>query len=429
MTNTSINIKGLGKQFRLNRFQGKRALDAIWDEVRSAISSPGSIDPKDPNKGKSGEWLWALRDVDLEVKEGELIGLIGPNGAGKSTLLKIIAGITAPTTGRIEYHGRVSSLLEAGTGFHSELTGRENIYLNGAILGMSRAEIKRKFDEIVDFSGVENFLDTPIKHYSSGMHIRLGFAVAAHLETEILIVDEVLSVGDAAFIRKCLAKMENIHTSGRTVIFVSHNLTTVSKLCNRGVFLEEGGIRYDGDIATAIDHYQRSAFGNTGEAIIKVNENGPPLQVSCVAVLDIEGKPVGVIKNSVPFSLMFTVVAQEDVKSLIAISVNTLDGINVCSDRYHAGNETLADFRKGETKRFEVAFPNNILNCGSYYFIAQVKPHFATDCDNMSLTQKIQSPPFQVIETVAKKNDQLLKKMSGVIHIPFEWKTDSEFVD
>jgi lipopolysaccharide transport system ATP-binding protein len=202
--------------------------------------------------------LWALNDVSFEVAPGEVIGIIGGNGAGKSTLLKILSRITWPTSGRVEVRGRVGSLLEVGTGFHPELTGRENIYLNSAILGMSRSEIRRKFDEIVAFSEIEPFLDTPVKHYSSGMNVRLGFAVAAHLSPRILIVDEVLAVGDVNFQKKCLGKIGEASRGGRTILFVSHNLSIVRALCTRGIFLERGMVRWDGDVSSAINAYLRT---------------------------------------------------------------------------------------------------------------------------------------------------------------------------
>ena len=201
------------------------------------------------------EWLWALRNIAFEVERGELVGVIGRNGAGKSTLLKILSRITAPTEGRAEITGRVGSLLEVGTGFHPELSGRENIFLNGAILGMHKVEIVRKFDEIVAFSEIEQFLDTPIKHYSSGMYMRLAFAVAAHLETEILIVDEVLAVGDAEFQKKCLGKMEDVSRGGRTVLFVSHSMPAIQRLCRRGILLSKGRIEFDGPVNDVVERY------------------------------------------------------------------------------------------------------------------------------------------------------------------------------
>ena len=204
----------------------------------------------------SDEEFWALKDITLEIKKGDVLGIVGKNGAGKSTLLKILSQITKPTTGRIEINGRVASLLEVGTGFHPELTGRENIYLNGTILGMTRKEVASKFDEIVAFSGVEKFIDTPVKRYSSGMYVRLAFAVAAHLEPEILIIDEVLAVGDAEFQKKCLGKMKDVAEDGRTVIFVSHDIGAVKNLCTKGVLLENGRLKYSGDILSVITEYQ-----------------------------------------------------------------------------------------------------------------------------------------------------------------------------
>jgi lipopolysaccharide transport system ATP-binding protein len=206
-------------------------------------------------QGDSVEEFWALKDVSFEVKQGEVLGIIGRNGAGKSTLLKILSRITEPTSGRVTLNGRVASLLEVGTGFHPELTGRENIFLNGAILGMSKAEIKKKFDEIVDFAGVEKFLDTPVKRYSSGMYVRLAFAVAAHLEPEILIIDEVLAVGDAEFQKKCLGKMQDVAKVGRTVIFVSHNLAALQALCTRAILLSSGILSGQGVVADQIERY------------------------------------------------------------------------------------------------------------------------------------------------------------------------------
>ena len=242
----AIRVEGLGKRYCL----GERS--ASYRTLRETIMGLGRALGR--RRGR-GDTIWALKDVSLEVRRGEVLGVIGHNGAGKTTLLKILSRITEPTTGRVELHGRVGSLLEVGTGFHPELTGRENIFLNGAILGMKRLEIERKFDEIVAFAEVERFLDTPVKHYSSGMYVRLAFAVAAHLEPEILLVDEVLAVGDAAFQKKCLGKLGEVARGGRTVLFVSHNLAMVEHLCTRGILLCKGSIARDGDVVEAIEVY------------------------------------------------------------------------------------------------------------------------------------------------------------------------------
>src|SRR6516162_1345807 len=221
-----------------------------------------SSDRHSPPHNPTSNYIWALQDVSFVVKQGEVLGIIGANGAGKSTLLKILSRITEPTRGQVAIYGRVASLLEVGTGFHQDLTGRENIYFNGALLGMGRAEIQRKFDEMVAFAGVEKFIDTPVKHYSSGMQVRLAFAVAAHLEPEILLVDEVLAVGDAAFQRKCLGKMSEVSKGGRTVLFISHNMAAVENLCHKGIVIEEGSVVFLGDMKHAIERYLQGASTN-----------------------------------------------------------------------------------------------------------------------------------------------------------------------
>ena len=253
MSRTVISVEKLGKEYVIGGREN--GADTFREMVVSAAAAPFRRLRRLSGKVVPEERIWALKNVGFEVKEGEIVGVIGRNGSGKSTLLKILSRITAPTEGRIQICGRVSSLLEIGTGFHPELTGRENIYLNGAILGMRRAEIDRKFDEIVDFSGVEKFLDTPVKRYSSGMSVRLAFAVAAHLEPEILLVDEVLAVGDAEFQKKCLGKMSDVASGGRTVLFVSHNMGAIRTLCGRVIVMERGRTEFDGPAERAILEY------------------------------------------------------------------------------------------------------------------------------------------------------------------------------
>jgi lipopolysaccharide transport system ATP-binding protein len=262
MSDTIIKVEGLGKRYFIGHENQERYVamrDVISNNVKGFAKNIKRMFRNDGSSGIGGdniEEFWALKDIDFEIKKGDSVGFIGRNGAGKSTLLKLLSRITEPTSGRIEINGRMASLLEVGTGFHPELTGRENIFLNGAILGMSRYEIKRKFDEIVDFSGVEKFLDTPVKRYSSGMYVRLAFAVAAHLESEILIVDEVLAVGDAEFQKKCLGKMGDVSAKeGRTVLFVSHNMLAAKQLCKKGILLEKGEIKMTGDMSEVIHQY------------------------------------------------------------------------------------------------------------------------------------------------------------------------------
>jgi lipopolysaccharide transport system ATP-binding protein len=267
MSNLAIRVAGVGKQFRLGgartRFPTLR--DALVSSARRAGSMMFSPVRSFRERSRP-ETFWALRDVSFDVAEGDVVGIIGRNGAGKSTMLKILSRITEPTEGRVEIRGRVGSLLEVGTGFHPELTGRENTYLNGAILGMTRQEIARKFDEIVAFAEVERFIDTPVKHYSSGMYLRLAFAVAAHLEPEILIVDEVLAVGDASFQKKCLGKMRDVARQGRTVLFVSHNMSAVRRLCNRCILLDQGTISASGATIRVLAEYARQTSPDVAPA-------------------------------------------------------------------------------------------------------------------------------------------------------------------
>jgi lipopolysaccharide transport system ATP-binding protein len=259
MADTIISVEQLGKKYQITHQVGRSRYKSLGETItfkaRDVLNGWRFRNGNNGARKASREEFWALKDVSFEVREGEVLGIIGRNGAGKSTLLKILSRITEPTDGRVRIRGRVASLLEVGTGFHPELTGRENIYLNGAILGMTKAEIRRKFDEIVAFSEVENFLDTPVKRFSSGMYVRLAFAVAAHLEPEILIVDEVLAVGDTQFQKKCLGKMHDVSQSGRTVLFVSHNMPTVLHLTSRSILLSAGSVIFDGPTEDAIARY------------------------------------------------------------------------------------------------------------------------------------------------------------------------------
>ncbi len=282
--NIAIRIEKLGKRYR---YGGPAAasynlrqdltdwVKGMFNGRKAVVSSQSSTllhhttlhEVQEKHLAESPDHFWALRDINLEIKQGEVVGIIGRNGAGKSTLLKILSRITPPTTGNITYHGRMASLLEVGTGFHRELTGRENIFLNGSILGMKRSEIAKKFDEIVAFAEVEKFIDTPVKFYSSGMYVRLAFAVAAHLEPEILVVDEVLAVGDAEFQKKCLGKMDDVAKQGRTILFVSHHLPSIEALTSQTVLLQSGRMRFYGETSRALEVYLQSAGKHTGEKL------------------------------------------------------------------------------------------------------------------------------------------------------------------
>ena len=256
-----IRVENLSKQYWIGRQQS--SYSTLRETLDGVLRAPFNRLRRSSEKNSEEDTIWSLKDVQFEVKPGEVVGIIGRNGAGKSTLLKILSRITEPTTGRVELYGRVGSLLEVGTGFHPELTGRENIFLNGSILGMSRKEIKHRFDEIVEFAEISKFLDTPVKRYSSGMYVRLAFAVAAYLDPEILLVDEVLAVGDASFQRKCLDKMQDVGQHGRTVLFVSHNMPAVTRLCQRTILLDEGRVLQDGPSHQVVSSYLQSGLGTT----------------------------------------------------------------------------------------------------------------------------------------------------------------------
>src|SRR6266699_3828773 len=260
MSDIAIQCEGIGKQYRIGERESYKALrDVITDAIKSPFRRLRQAANGSERTGNGKPTIWALQDVSFEVKEGEVLGIIGRNGAGKSTLLKILSRITEPTCGRAEIKGRLGSLLEVGTGFHPELTGRENVFLNGAILGMKKTEIARKFDDIVGFAEVEKFLDTPVKYYSSGMYVRLAFAVAAHLQPQILLVDEVLAVGDIEFQKKCMGKMGDVSKGGRTIVFVSHQIGQIRRLCERVIWIDRGVVKRDGEVLDVVSAYETAS--------------------------------------------------------------------------------------------------------------------------------------------------------------------------
>jgi lipopolysaccharide transport system ATP-binding protein len=356
MSTVVIHGEGLGKRYHRGALQ-QTAL--LRDHLSRLLKSPLSIfrRPKD-------ETFWALEDVSLEVREGEVLGLIGRNGAGKTTLLKILSRITKPTTGWAEIRGRVGSLLEVGTGFHPELTGRENTFLSGAILGMGKSEIKRKFDEIVAFAELEQFIDTPVKHYSSGMYVRLAFAVAAHLEPEILFVDEVLAVGDAAFQKKCLGKMGNVSRQGRTIVFVSHNMTALLKLCSRVVWLNGGKVVDAGDPRKVIDCYLQTNTVANLESVWEDNLTAPGnerVRLRSVRVLP-QTDPGEPITVHTPLQIEFIYFNYvPDMMLNVSMQLNNLEEVCVFA--------TASDFapRPAGPISHIVQIPGDFLNTGSYY--------------------------------------------------------------
>lgn len=341
MSNTIISIENLGKKYQIRyraERQGYRALrDVIADTSKGLLqklrSSGQAHDPGGLLTSPSVEEFWALREVYLDIQQGEAVGVIGRNGAGKSTLLKILSRITEPSEGRVRIGGRVASLLEVGTGFHPELTGRENIYLNGAILGMTKAEIRRKFEEIVAFAEVEKFLDTPVKRYSSGMYVRLAFSVAAHMEPEILVVDEVLAVGDSAFQKKCLGKMGTIAGEGRTVLFVSHNMAVVQRLCKKAAVLASGRLAFYGNTDEAVQIYLSGATNSPSVAQILEKQHLPEFNgTTLIRLKEVALANARSLEFSVrwrePIHLRFTFEANQEINNVVfGVSVSSSEGV------------------------------------------------------------------------------------------------------
>lgn len=340
-TNRVIGVERLSKRFLIgHQIASERSNNSLREALaRSAKNvarkAARMARGQDIVQGDEIEEFWALRDVSFEVERGDVVGIVGRNGAGKSTLLKILSKITEPTEGRVRLRGRVASLLEVGTGFHPELTGRENIFLNGAILGMSRAEIARKFDEIVAFAEIERFLDTPVKRYSSGMYVRLAFAVAAHLEPEILIVDEVLAVGDVEFQRKCLGKMKDVSQhDGRTVLFVSHNVAAVKALCRKGLFLEQGRVGVWGTVDQAVDGYMRAGgsglFNGTVPANLAREYSTGEAALRRVGLVDASGLPVNAVVTGDPLKVVVQwEVTDLTVEAMIEVGITNADGLQI----------------------------------------------------------------------------------------------------
>jgi len=374
LSDVVIKAEKLGKRYTIGHQAGRgdqttfrevlvQNAKNLWNKSRDLISGKPVI------AGDTMEEVWALRDVSFEIKRGEAVGIIGRNGAGKSTLLKILSRITEPTTGRVTIKGRVASLLEVGTGFHSELTGRENIYLNGTILGMTRSEIKKKFDEIVAFSEVERYLDTPVKRYSSGMYVRLAFAVAAHLEPEILVVDEVLAVGDAEFQKKCLGKMGDVAQEGRTVLFVSHNMVAVHQLCQSGIVLKQGIVSFLGDIKNTINQYVQDV-----RTVVAVNLAERPdrqgsqwLKFTNVEFFDTEGNKLRQVISGQDILMRFYYVSDRMMRNAtinVAFNVRSSQGYLLTNlNSIDVGKSSMDLYKRGF---FQCEWPRFNLRSGSY---------------------------------------------------------------
>jgi lipopolysaccharide transport system ATP-binding protein len=412
VSNGAIEVHGIGKQYRLGAAGGDRAYS--YKSLRDLLAEiPRRVLRR--REGKAPPTFWALKDVCFDVAAGEVVGLVGRNGAGKSTLLKVLSRVTDPTEGRILLRGRVGSLLEVGTGFHPELTGRENILMNGAILGMRRAEIARQFDEIVAFAEVEKFIDTPVKHYSSGMYLRLAFAVAAHLEPEILLVDEVLAVGDAAFQKKCLGKMGDVARQGRTVIFVSHNMTALRSLCTRAVWLNEGRVAEDGAAGTVVDHYlQKNTVANL-ESRWDDPDTAPGDHRARLhlARVNVRSEQTDRITVDTPLEIEFQYWNfVPDAALNVSIFLYTLEEVCV----FNIASEAAP--RPAGIIRHTVQIPGNFLNTGAYYLNFML----VIDTSKGLFTQK-NVVAFEVEE--GERKGKWYGRVPGAVRPRLQWSSET----
>jgi lipopolysaccharide transport system ATP-binding protein len=392
MSDIAIRVENLSKMYRIGALQRTARYATLRESLVEMVSAPF----KSLSRPAQTEELWALKDVSFEVKHGEVVGIIGRNGAGKSTLLKLLARITKPTSGRAEIYGRVGSLLEVGTGFHPELTGRENIYMNGAILGMTKDEIRRKFDEIVAFSEIEEFLDTPVKRYSSGMSVRLAFSVAAHLEPEILIVDEVLAVGDAAFQKKCMGKMGDVSQQGRTVLFVSHNMPAVTRLCQTGIVLNHGRSVFQGNVDDAISYYVDSMEGMQAATQIDGRNVFPPApdlpaQILELAVKNPQGKITSLVEYQDPFDVFFKLHVRDPKRGYYAF-LTLFDSIGnrlIFTSDTDLEPSLIAEKQAG-VYQYKATFPAKFLKPGTYFLSASISRQGAGRVDKKEFALKIE---------------------------------------
>jgi len=405
MSQTAIHVEGISKLYRLGerqRYTGLRHL--LEDAVRAPLRWLRPRREGGETK-KGAQEIWALQDVSFDVQPGEVVGLIGRNGAGKSTLLKILSRVAKPTRGYAEIYGRVGSLLEVGTGFHQELTGRENVYLNGAVLGMGKKEIARKFDEIVAFAEVENFIDTPLKHYSTGMMMRLAFAVAAHIEPEILLVDEVLAVGDIAFQKKCLGKMDEVAKGGRTIVFVSHQMNQIRRLCPRAIWVDRGGIRRDGPAAEIVGEYE--AAMTSGETSESRNGTGVKAQFLRWHLVGPEGAQTNLLADDGPVAVRFLVKVNQAFR-------NAVHGIGLYSSDHQLIWGTAVNDLDFELGRIEMVhrLPTLPLKPGAYWWRV-------TLWDEEGLVDDLQCVPEMLV--VTKPATHYRDEWAGVLNIPSEF--------
>jgi lipopolysaccharide transport system ATP-binding protein len=421
MMQLAIKTENIGKRYRIGGLRPEHA--SLRDFVGGALAAP--LRKLRGNSSQEQQTIWALRNFNLEIAEGELVGVIGHNGAGKSTLLKILSRVVKPTTGRARVCGRVGSLLEVGTGFHQDLTGRENIFLSGAILGMHRAEIERKFDEIVAFSELEQFLETPLKWYSSGMYVRLAFAVAAHLDPEILMMDEVLAVGDAAFQQKCLDKMREIRQQGRTILFVSHDMAAITRLCKRAVLIEHGQITADGESHEVVKNYLSSSW-KTGALREWTNQDAPGDAVArlhCVRVRTEAGETVAAVDIRKPFGLEVVYDVIEAGQALApVIELYNEEGTQLFST-HDTGSDWHRRPRACQRYTSTVWIPGNLLAEGTVVAHVSIMSHFPATVLHAHAPNAV---AFQVIDSQAgdSARGDYVGPMPGVVRPLLRWTTD-----
>ena len=431
MSDVAISVENLSKRYRIGV---EEKHDAFGSAFVGFITRPARnlrrlrrLSSFKAGVHDSEDIIWAVKDVSFDVKRGDVVGVIGPNGAGKTTLLKILSRITEPTSGRAVIHGRVSSLLEVGTGFHPELTGRDNIFLNGSLLGMSRAEINRKFDELVDFSGVEKFIDTPVKRYSSGMRVRLAFSVAAHLEPEILLVDEVLAVGDAAFQKKCLGKMEEVTGEGRTVMFVSHNMASIGKLCPTAMLLDEGRLVFSGESHEAIERYLQAVFDESDAVALYSEDPRKIMSIESIRVLDHIDNPATSLDRAQPFSIEVKYQVREPINdAYVVMTLNTVDEtIRICTsmDTELAPDGLIK--RAPGTHTSVVEFPGGILNVGGYH------ANIGLVARSRAMVEQRKSPRFELFDYGDLGNYQtsLPSSKRGILALPLRWSAKMPDLD
>lgn len=407
MSDIAIKVENISKKYQIGENKNFPTLRDKLMELPNRLF-------KGPRKNKE---FWALKDVSFEVKKGEVVGIIGRNGAGKSTMLKILARITEPTAGKITMYGRVASMLEVGTGFNPELTGRENIYLNGAIIGMKKSEIKAKFDDIVEFSGVAKFLDTPVKHYSSGMYVRLAFAVSAHLDADILLVDEVLAVGDSEFQKKCLGKMSELAESGRTIVFVSHNTSAIAELCQSAILIENGKVSAQGKVNNIISRYikhyspQYEGYRSLVNQNIRKNSlNKSIFKFESISIINSQKEKTTHIKLSEPFSVLIEGDIKSNLKEIrIGMSIDSQYGLPLFNTFYSGQSE---DYKKGKLL-LGLDFSQNILGPGLYTI--------SLGANGPGVVDWIPEAINIVIGNRNDKGELIDKNYDGIVMYPCQW--------